>query len=164
MREILLQKYLIEICAVCNKTPQQLGVQHLELHESKYERPLNPDNFFWLCKGCNHLKPLRRSNILKTSSITAEHKKSSQFYPLFIRWLDGEINKPENNYHIPYDRVVDQAAYDIGMAIQGYPLSTETIKRNLGPLCDHPTSPYVTHADNNGQIQIYVKGYEPQDE
>jgi hypothetical protein len=149
-----------ERCSKCGRTREQLQ-KKLEIHEDVYQRPLSIKNMRLLCHGCNHLKELRKKNLIRTSSITAEHKKSTQAYPLFIKWLKGEMERKENNYHLPYDQVIDQAAYDVGMQIAGVPLSPETVKRYLGPLCDHPTSPYVTSADNYGQMQLWVRGKEP---
>lgn len=148
-----------ELCSNCKKDLKQVKI--LEIHEDTYERPLRKENMRLMCHGCNHLEEFRRKNMIRTSSVTAEHKKAIAAYPLFMRWLDGEINKPENNYHLPYDQVIDQAAYDVGMAVTGTPLSPETTKRYLGPLCDHPTSPYVTRADNYGQMNIWLRGKEP---
>jgi len=153
-----------DFCPLCCKTLTELGVDKLELHEIRYRRPLYIKNFRLLCHGCNHKLELRKKTIEKYSSITAEHKKADAAYPLFIRWLEGEILKPENNNHLPYDRTISQAAYEIGMKLTNYPLSTETIKRYLDPLCDHPTSPYVTRADNNNQFEIWVRNKEPEND
>lgn len=153
-----LEKRFPEYCAMCGKTPKELHVKKLELHETKYERPLISDNFIWLCKGCNHLKPLRKEQIVGTSSITAEHKKNIECEPFFRRWLHGEIMKPENNFHLPYYETLAWAAYEVGVSI-------DTISRRYLPvLTDHPSSPYVTKADNLGQMKIWVRGYEPEDE
>lgn len=148
-----------EKCGNCGKSLKEVNI--LEIHEDVYERPLKIENMRLMCHGCNHLKELRKKNMLRTSSVTAEHKKAIAAYPLFMRWIEGEITKPENNNHLPYDQVIDQAAYDVGMAVSGTPLSPETTKRYLGPLCDHPTSPYVTRADNFGQMNIWLRGKEP---
>ena len=148
-----------EKCASCNKQIPEVNI--LEVHEDVYERPLKLQNMRLICHGCNHKKEFRMKNMIRTSSVSAEHKKAIAAYPLFMKWLEGEINKPENNYHIPYDSAIDQAAFDVGMLITGVPLSPETTKRYLGPLCDHPTSPYVTRADNFGQMNIWLRGKEP---
>lgn len=153
-----LEKRYPEYCSMCGKTAKQLRVTKLELHETKYERPLNVDNFIWLCKGCNHLKPLRKSLIVGTSSITAEHKKNLEKEPFFRKLLHGEIMKPENNFHLPYYETLAWAAYEVGVSI-------DTISRRyMVVLTDHPTSPYVTKANNFGQMEIWVRGYEPVDE
>lgn len=157
VRDQLLAKFP-EYCAKCNKTPQELHVEKLELNEIKYERPLNPNNYFWLCHGCSREKLLMKSLIVGTSSITAEHKKNLEKEPFFRRWLHGEIMKQENNFHLPYYETISQSAYEVGVSI-------DTIQRRYLPvLVDHPSSPYVTKANNLGQMEIWVKGYEPQDE
>src|SRR5690349_8628639 len=123
LRDQLITKYGIEYCMGCNITPDKIGVPHLQLHEIRYNldgstiRPLDPMNFVFMCRSCNKKKELSKVNIIRSSSITQEHKKALAAYPLFIRWLDGEINKPENNHHLPVDVTIDQAAYEIGMRI-----------------------------------------------
>jgi len=157
IREELEKKYP-EYCVNCGKTPKQLGVTKLELHEIKYDRPLNSENFILLCKKCNHPKPQNVNLIVGTSSITAEHRKNLEKEPFFRRLLHGEIMKPENNFHLPYYETLAWAAYEVGVSI-------DTISRRYIPvLTDHPTSPYVTKANNFGQMEIWVRGYEPVDE
>lgn len=163
IRGELITKYGAEYCMLCYKTPEQTGEEHLHIHEMRYERPPLSSNCLFLCRSCNKKEELRKSQIEKTQDISAAQKTAQIAYPLFIRWLDGEINKPENNYHLDYDLVITQGAYEIGMRVQNYPLSTVTIERQLKPLCDHPTSPYITRADNYGHMQIWVRGKEPRD-
>lgn len=162
IRDELIERYGAEYCGLCYTTPEKVGESHLQIHEIRYGRPIRSENCMFLCRSCNKKKPLRKSAIEKTQDISASQKTAQIAYPLFIKWLDGEINKPENNYHLSYELTITQAAYDIGMIIQGYPLSPVTIKRQLEPLCDHPTSPYITRADNFQQMQIWVRGKEPE--
>jgi len=151
-----------EKCANCGKSKREVKI--LEIHEDIYERPLRAENMRLMCHGCNHIKELRKKNMLRTSSISAEHKKSMACYPLFIKWLESEMEKPENNFHIPYDQVVDQAAFLVGKEVTGTPLSPKTIERYLGPLCDHPDSPYLTMAGSHGQFEIWKRGHEPDED
>ena len=151
--QILAQKYG-RFCVLCRKTIDEIS--ELQLHEMKYVRPLDPENFCFLCLSCNKTKSLSKSAILGTQ-LTATMKKNIEKEPLFRNWLYGEITKPENNFHLPLDRTIDQAAFEIGV-------STETIKRYLRVLCDHPTSPYVTQASEHGVFAIWVKGKEPKED
>lgn len=157
MRSILIERYVIEYCSICGKTPEMLGVDKLQLHESKYERPLNSNNFYFLCRGCNKLKLLRRELILGTSTITAEHEKNLMAKPYFKKWLFGEITKPENNFHLPYQQTLRQAAFECEV-------ETVTIKRYLDSLIDFPNSPYVSAPNDFNQMHIWLRGHEPETE
>jgi len=95
------------------------------------------DNMCILCRGCNKLKRLQKKHLpVSTISyqISAAHKKNLIAEPRFRRWLLGKLMG--NNGHYPLSLVVKQGAFECK-------ISTETAKRYIEKLTDHPTSPYL---------------------
>lgn len=139
-----------EFCQYCQRTRTEVGI--LEIHETKYERPLKLENMKLFCHGCNHLNLFSKQTIQAAENATPEHKKNMIKEPYFRQWILGKMY--ENNYHYPLDEIIDSGAYIVGV-------STETIKRYLRPLCsdDGPFTKPIGWADGN--LHIFVKGKEP---
>lgn len=138
-----------EFCQLCHKTKSEVSL--LEIHETKYERPLKLENMRILCHGCNHLLSLRKERI-ESVNATPEHKKNMEKEPLFRNWILGLLQ--EHNFHYELDEIIDSGAYTIGVSV-------ETIKRYLRPLCssDGPFTKPIAWAD--GTLHIFMKGKEP---
>lgn len=138
-----------EYCQLCGKTKKEAAI--LEIHETKYDRPLQINNMKLLCHGCNHNPSLTKSEIYQRDP-TPEHKKNIEKEPFFRQWLYGKLL--ENNYHYPYDEVIDSGAYVCGV-------STETIKRYLRPLMSDEGYLSKPMASQSGELHVYIKGKEP---
>lgn len=139
-----------EVCVLCVRTPQDLNVENLELHELKYERPLQIRNFAFLCHGCNRLKSLRKKEILDRE-LSASHKKNLESRPLFERWLRTTLQ--ESNHHYPLDEVIDSGAYISNCNI-------ETVKRWVRALVSD-AGPYSITANKHGVMHLWEKEHLP---
>ena len=137
-----------DLCMRCGKTGEIIH------HVNGDDRDNRLENMVILCWSCNKLKSLQKRYLpVSRRDYTPEHKKNLIKEPLFAKWLQGKLS--ENNDHYPYDYVIDEGAYFCN-------LSVETIKRYLSKLSDHPSSPYVTKAGTFGEMEVWVKGKEPQ--
>jgi len=115
------------------------------------------DNLCILCSSCNKLKRLQKKNLPVSTlayQISASHKKNLLAEPKFRRWLLGMLMS--NNGHYPVDFVIKQGAFECDT-------STETIRRYLEKLTDHPTSPYILATGQGGMIEVYLREKAPED-
>lgn len=135
-----------EFCSFCQKTPFELGVDKLKIHEIKYERPLKLANMRLFCHACNCKSEFSKENIGERPE-TPEYKVSRQIKPLFLEWLAGEMQK--GNWHITYTEAIAGGALYTGRSIT-------TIKNWLYPLLYAKNSPYSLWGDD-----IYLRGHEP---
>lgn len=147
---LLIELYGTDLCIRCGKPGEEIH------HINGDDTDNRLENMCILCHGCNHLKKLQKKNLpVSRRDYTPEHKKNLIKEPLFRRWLEGKLM--ENNGHYPFDHVIDEGAFITDV-------STETIKRYLSKLSDHPSSPYVTHAGQFGEIEIWMRSNVPMDD
>ncbi len=139
-----------EFCFSCGKSPQELGVDKLEIHETRYERPLKSFNMKLYCHGCNHTIP---KEIVETMvrDATPEHRVKLLKEFQFRKWALHECR--ENNNHYSYEELIDSGAYL-------FDLSTETVKRYMRPLMSKMgvfSKPMMWEND----LHVFIKGHEP---
>jgi len=137
-----------EYCQLCGKTPLELNVEKLEIHEIKYDRPLILANMRLLCHGCNHIKVLNKENIEGGERDPMVFRTSRIVRPIFLEYVSNEMQnaiKDGCNYPV----LVADAALYTGMAIQ-------TIRNWLRILYEGKSSPYIMWGD-----RLYLKGREP---
>lgn len=138
-----------EICQFCQKSIDELGVDKLEIHEIKYERPLRPINMKLLCHGCNNRKEFTKSNITGTREMTPEHQVNRKNKKQFRIWMWHLLQ--ENNHHYSYEDLVGSAAYL-------FDVETVTIERWIKPLISS-YGPYKKEPFGlTGEEHIIVKG------
>ena len=147
---LLVERNGIDLCIRCGNSGEIIH------HVNGDETDNRIENMDILCHSCNKLKSLQKKYLpVSRRDYTPEHKKNLVKEPLFRKWLEGKLF--ENNFHYPLDDVIDEGAFIVDV-------STETIKRYLSKLTDHPSSPYVTHAGRFGQIEVWIKDKEPKEE
>lgn len=137
-----------EFCQLCRKTKDEVDI--LEIHEVKYERPLNSSNMKLLCHGCNHKFP-REIAEMTSREATPEHKVKILKEFEFRKWVWQTCK--ENNNHYSYDELINSGAYIFN-------LSTETTKRYLKPLMSLEgilSKPMMWQYD----LHVFIKGHEP---
>lgn len=137
-----------EYCLICGKTPEELGVKKLEIHEIRYERPLKIANMKLLCHGCNHLEILSKENIDGREDAPAIYRVSKERHPIFLEWISGEMMKNVNQ-GCEFSSLVADASLYTGMRRQ-------TIVNWLKPLFEGKTSPYILW----GGV-LHIRGREP---
>lgn len=138
-----------EYCILCGKIPLELGIERLEIHEIRYERPLKIANMRIMCHGCNNLKELNKTNLEVTVEAPPQvYTVSQRVYPIFRDWLAGEM----------MIRIKD--GMEITMLIADACLYTgmkrQTIINWLRPLYEGETSPFI-----NWSGCIFLRGREP---
>ena len=136
-----------EVCSLCQKTPFELNVDKLEIHEMKYERPLKAENMKLLCHGCNHISDLTKENINGFREETPEFRVRMTVRPIFLEWLSKKIQV--NNWHITYQEAVAGGSLYTGRSVQA-------VKNWLYPLYAAEDSPYILWGD-----KLYLRGREP---
>lgn len=137
-----------EYCRLCGKTPKELSVDKLEIHEMKYERPLKIDNFCLLCHGCNGIEILNRENIEGGEPVPITYKTSRTVHPIFLEFVSNKmVNALKDG--LAYNRLLADAVLYTGMRKQ-------TIQNWLYPLWAGDDSPYISWGD-----RLYLKGREP---
>ncbi len=137
-----------EYCYLCTKTPKELDVEKLEIHEIKYERPLRLANMRLMCHGCNHLKELNKVNIDDNVEKAPEiYRTSKKRHIIFLDWISREMM---NNVKkgINFNQLVADACLYTGMKRQ-------TIINWLRTLYEGKTSPYTLEDDT-----LFIRGRE----
>lgn len=138
-----------EVCLICCKTPMELGVEKLEIHEIRYERPLRISNMRFLCHGCNHLKVLNKVNVEGgTEDAPAIYKISKTRHPDFLEYVSGEMMK-RINQGCEFNPLVADTCLYTGMKWQ-------TVINWFKPLWQGKESPYILWGDI-----LYLRGKEP---
>lgn len=141
-----------EYCFLCHRLKEEIGI--LEVHETRYTKPLDSGYMRLLCHGCNHKPELSKQNIISQREHTPEHKKNLEAEPYYENWLYGELML--NNWNIPLDDAVDNGAYNVGV-------SPETIKRYLRKLTAKD-APYIIYAGDFGQMHVWLKSKMPKED
>jgi hypothetical protein len=138
-----------EVCLMCGKTPMQLGVEKLEIHEIKYERPLKLSNMRFLCHGCNNIKELNKENVVGgTETAPAIYQISKDRHPYFLEFVAGEMMNNINN-GCEFQTLVADACLYTGMKWQ-------TVINWMKPLWIGKNCPYILWGD-----VLFLKGKEP---
>lgn len=146
----IIETYGTDLCIRCGNAGEEIH------HINGDDTDNRIENLCLLCHGCNNLRKLQKKNLpVSRRDYTPEHKKNMVKEPLFRKWLEGKLL--ENNGHYSMDNVIDEGAFYTDV-------STETIKRYLSKLCDHPSSPYLSAAGTFGQIDVWFRKKAPQPE
>ncbi len=138
-----------EYCRLCAKTPSELGVDKLEIHEIIHTRPLDIEKMLILCHGCNNLNELNVENLEGDRTETPEFKVKRTYRPIFLEYLASEMMKNVNKDGCDFEEIVADGAYLTGR-------SKQTIINWLYPLYKGTKGPYIEWGG-----RLYLRGKQP---
>lgn len=144
-------------CFCCGVTAKEYGKKFF-LHETIYARPIQTINLRPICRACNRKHEYSKDIILATQAvpigITISHRNKIEFE----KWLDGELDKNNNNLERNY--IIFNGAHYVGRKLYGVPISSVTTKRYLQEFITSNNMKY-TYSESTGKI--YKKGYSPEE-